>query len=294
MLLFVSLSFAAEILVTADAPITLEVDGRSFAPKPGERSVTATGLAGGKHRVSFGVIGGGMQVATFDVDVAAGDQVRLELRKTGLVEVGRGPLPTAAPAALPGGLQITGVDGSNAAAWIDGQPLAWNGSSLVADRVAAGTHDVRLVRGTSTLFSGSMRVFSELYRSCTVEGSALSCVHSEGLLAATAPAPVVVAPPPAPTKASMSASEFASVSGAVKAESFSSGKLSTLKSALATRWVSVAQLCELVDQFSSGGDRVEAVRIAAPRVVDPENAYLLDGKMTFSTDKEAVRAIFGK
>lgn len=196
----------------------------------------------------------------------------------------------APPPVLPGTFQLTGIDPTGVAAWVDGQPARWDGTSFLVERLAAGYHDVRVVRGTATLFAGSMRVFPELIRRCVPDGPNLTCVHTETLVPVAAAAPVAIVP----TKLPISATELAAVTAALQAQPFAADRIATLTSAAATRWFTIAQVGTLLDLFSSGGDKVDAVRILAPRVVDPENAFDLDRKLLFSTDKEEVHTIFGR
>jgi hypothetical protein len=173
------------------------------------------------------------------------------------------------------------------AVWVDGKPVGWEAGSFVARNVPAGGHDVRVVRGTSTLFSGEMRIYPELVRRCVPDGATLTCVHTETLVN-VAPAATAPTSPKAIDEA-----EFAPILARVAAESFSSDQLTLLRSAAKDRYFTIDQLGRVLDAFAHSSDKIEAAKIVAPRVVDPRNAYQLDAHLTFSSDKEAIHRLFG-
>lgn len=285
---------AAEIQVVTDMPVMVEVDGRVITARGGERGSLATNLAGGAHKVQV-FDASDRLLAAATVDVRVDEQLRLELRRGALSELGRGPLPNAAPPAppaIPGTFQLTGLDPTNVAVWVDGQPVAWSQGSFVARNITPGNHDVRVARGAETLSSGPMKFYPELVRRCAPDGRALECVFVERV-EAIAPAPP---PPPAPPAGPIAVNErdFAAIVAGVKGQTFSSDQLGVLKGASRDRWFTIEQVGTILDLFTHSSDKVEAARLLAPRVVDPQNAWKLDAKLTFSSDKEAVRALFGR
>jgi hypothetical protein len=296
------LANAAEIQLISSEPVTMEVDGRVVTGRPGERGATAVDLAGGAHRVQI-FDAQDRLLTTTTVPATVQEQVRLELRRGQLSELGRGPLPTAAavcpeppppPAPEPGTFQLTGVRGDDMAMWVDGKPVRFGSGSFVASTVSAGYHDVRVVRGNKTLFSGQMRAYPGLVRRCVPEAGELECVYVESVVS-LAPRVVVerpVVPPPPVGPLPMNDRDFTSFAAAVKAETFSSDQMGVIQSVVGTNWFTIAQVGVVLDQLSHTSDKVEAVTLLAPRVLDPENAYKLNEHLTFSSDKEAVRALF--
>jgi hypothetical protein len=301
------LANAAEIQLISSEPVTMEVDGRVVTGRPGERGATATDLAGGAHRVQI-FDAQDRLLTTTTVTATVQEQVRLELRRGQLSELGRGPLPTAAPAAVcpepppppapePGTLQLTAVRGEDVAMWVDGKPVRFTSGSFVATSVSAGLHDVRVVRGSATLFAGQMRVYPGLVRRCVPEGAELDCVHVEAVVSlppkpAVVEKPAVVTAPPPARPSPMNDRDFTSFVAAVKAESFGSDQMGVIQSVVRANWFTVAQVGVVLDQLTHSSEKVEAATLLAPRVLDPENAYKLNEHLTFSSDKEAVRALF--
>jgi len=55
----------------------------------------------------------------------------------------------------------------------------------------------------------------------------------------------------------------------------------------------VSQTKALLEQFSFSNDKLEAVRILWPRVLDRNNSFLLYEAFPFSSDKEKLRKIIG-
>jgi hypothetical protein len=101
-------------------------------------------------------------------------------------------------------------------------------------------------------------------------------------------------PPPPPALMPMDPGAFASLVAAVDAESFSANKLRVLQEAAARNNFSVAQLVRLVNALSFAKDKVHAVEIVGPRLVDPQNAFQVYDAFTFAADKRRVQQILGR
>lgn len=291
-MLFLFAAQAAEIQVVTEMPVLVEVDGRVISARGGERGSTANNLAGGSHKVQvFDAQDRLLAAAT--VDVRVDEQLRLELRRGTLSELGRGPLASytpPAPPAVPGSFQLTGLEPANVAVWVDGQPVSWSQGSFVAKNISPGVHDVRIVKGAETLSSGPMKFYPELVRRCVPEGRTIDCVFVERVEAIAPPPPP---PPPPPTgPIATSPSDFSAIVAAVKGQSFSSDQLGVLKSAIRERWFTIDQVGSVLDVFVHSSDKVEAAKLLAPRTLDPQNSWKLDAHLTYSSDKEEVRALF--
>lgn len=243
---------AAEILVLVESNLSVEVDGSPLRRDLGERQVTAAGLAGGTHRVRL--FEGERLLSTTNVSVATDEQLRLEVRKGVLTELGRGQLPTSIPgrevpvarAPQPSELTITGLDPKLFTLVLDGHAVG-------ADR--NGAFHLRWL------------------------------VTDPGVLTV---APLVSGPVP------WSGPDLDRLIAAMKAASFSSDQLALVSGAARDRAVTVAQVGAVMDTLTHGSDKVEAARILAPNVTDRQNAWQLESHLTFSTDKEALRAVFAK
>ena len=89
----------------------------------------------------------------------------------------------------------------------------------------------------------------------------------------------------------MSPERFSSLLSQLEDESFTDDKLNVLRSAVTTNYFTVNQLCAIMDKFDMDDDKVEAVRIVYPHVIDRENAHKLLSKVTFDKEKQEIREI---
>jgi hypothetical protein len=115
-------------------------------------------------------------------------------------------------------------------------------------------------------------------------------------LAPPPPPPVVVRPAPPPPRPPVlhpvSAQDLASIAQAIHRQSFGKDKLRTLEDAARSRNFLIAQVRELLGSFSFSKEKVAAVKILAPQVLDRNNAYQLYDDFSFSSEKAEVRALF--
>ena len=106
--------------------------------------------------------------------------------------------------------------------------------------------------------------------------------------------PVVVtttqAPPPGPTP--MPSDRFERLSQAIRAENFPQQQLDVLRVAASHDFFTCDQLARLVDLYAFPKDKVEAVRLTRPHILDPENGYTLSSHFDFPTDKQTVQKMF--
>ncbi len=92
----------------------------------------------------------------------------------------------------------------------------------------------------------------------------------------------------------MSGADFAALKSAIAAEAFEEQKLAVLSTAAGSAWFTIAQVGELVDQFSFSSGKVKVVSITRPHLVDPQNAFQLYAHFTFDSDKQKVKQILGQ
>jgi hypothetical protein len=118
------------------------------------------------------------------------------------------------------------------------------------------------------------------------------------------PAPAVAMPaapsirPPVSDQSIMAASSPA-ISGTamqtliqqLAGESFSSDKMALLGSVGAYGFT-CAQVALIMNSFDFDSDKVKAVQILRSQIVDPENGWTLTSGLSFSSDQDAVRALF--
>jgi hypothetical protein len=78
---------------------------------------------------------------------------------------------------------------------------------------------------------------------------------------------------------------------AINAEGFSDGKTRVIAQAARSHYFLVGQLKRIVEQLAFSADKVGAVQMIAPRLLDRQNAFQIYDAFTFSADKERVRQI---
>jgi hypothetical protein len=115
----------------------------------------------------------------------------------------------------------------------------------------------------------------------------------------SAPPEMEVPPPPPPPRARewrhdarpMNEDSFRALVAAVNREGFAEGKLAVIEQAASRNFFRVGQLRVLLDQLAFSATKLRALELGAPRLVDPENAFMLHEAFTFSADKERAREI---
>lgn len=111
--------------------------------------------------------------------------------------------------------------------------------------------------------------------------------------------PVVVVqqpppPPPAPVVQPIDNGRLQQLTQAMVREAFPKDKLRVLNDFTSrNNYFLVSQMRQLMDQFSFSNDRLEAVRLLWPRVLDRDNGFQLYQSFPFSGDKEKLRQIIG-
>lgn len=106
-------------------------------------------------------------------------------------------------------------------------------------------------------------------------------------------------PPPPPGQgmgrpaSPLSDRDFRILMGALARESFANDKLRVLEQSASTSYFLVAHVQQILADFSFPADRLKAVRILRPRIVDTNNFVQLYGSFEFPRDKEELRRILG-
>jgi len=101
-------------------------------------------------------------------------------------------------------------------------------------------------------------------------------------------------PPPQPVVYPVTEDQLQNLSKAIARESFGDGKLRVLEAAAGSQYFLVPQVLKLLPRFTFAEDRLNAMRVLWPRVLDRENAYQLYGAFTFSNEKDELRKIIGQ
>lgn len=98
-------------------------------------------------------------------------------------------------------------------------------------------------------------------------------------------------PPPTPTVQPISDAMLRSLVAAIRNEPFADDQLSVLEEAVPTQYFLVAQAQQLLRTFSFSSDRVKAMRLLRPRLLDLENGFKLYESFDHSSDKDELKRI---
>jgi len=105
-------------------------------------------------------------------------------------------------------------------------------------------------------------------------------------------------PPPGqpiqPSVMPMDEAAFRNLLKAVERESFANDKLRVLGQAAPANWFLVAQTQQVLSQLTFPKERLEAVRILRPRILDTGNFYQLYASFEFPGDKDELKRILGQ
>jgi hypothetical protein len=95
----------------------------------------------------------------------------------------------------------------------------------------------------------------------------------------------------APAVAPIDETGLASLRASIERESFSQGKLRVLEQAAASHYFLAAQVRTLLGEFSFANDRMRALELLAPRLVDRNNAFVIYDALTFTPEKQRARQL---
>lgn len=111
---------------------------------------------------------------------------------------------------------------------------------------------------------------------------------------AAPPPPAPEAAPPAPAAPScLPSGELESIKKEIEDASFSDQKNAVLETAIGSRGVCGAQVIDLLGLFSFSADKLKALRLMQPHIVDRQNNYKILGAFTFDGDKKQAKTILG-
>jgi len=246
-----------------------------------------------------------------DVDVSLGapgmPPVQMQMRVRGPNQPGPAPAPAPAPAPMPPPMRVVGQDTFE----VDYSPLGGQASAISVvspegapaqvwneDGSLAGTWSVPFnFKGRGSTYyrfivwapSGSGEIIFDRKLETKTYLSGTLRMRNEGGRPHHQRPPPQQAQPAGPS--CMPGPDFESLLAAIKNESFSSEKLDVLSLAAPNAWFTVDQVGRLVDAFDHSSDKVDAVRLTRTHLVDRQNGFKLMEHFTFSSDKEAVKAL---
>jgi hypothetical protein len=93
----------------------------------------------------------------------------------------------------------------------------------------------------------------------------------------------------APTKAAMADGAFNQLVAAVRGGSFDEDKVGVVKDAARGNYFTANQIATLMGLLSFDEGKIEAAVAAWPRVVDPQNSFVLYKKLSFDDSRETLR-----
>lgn len=106
---------------------------------------------------------------------------------------------------------------------------------------------------------------------------------------------VVEPPPPEPVGPTpMAEADFGQALGAIDAESFSDGKLRVIEDFAGHGWFLVDQVKRVIEALTYGKDRVRALELLAPRILDRENQFKIYDAFTYDSEKAEARKILAR
>lgn len=115
------------------------------------------------------------------------------------------------------------------------------------------------------------------------------------------PPPPPPPPPPGehhhhhrPGQAAMDAASFTSLTAAVGGESFSDGKIKVIRLSASSNYYTCAQVGALLDSLTFSADKLKALEILNPRIVDRQNIHTIPSHFTFSSDKDAATKLLSQ
>ncbi|HYO55569.1 DUF4476 domain-containing protein [Archangium sp.] len=98
-------------------------------------------------------------------------------------------------------------------------------------------------------------------------------------------------PPPQPTVQPITEAMLRSLVAAIRNEPFADDQLAVLEEAVPTQYFLVSQAQQILRHFNMSKDRLKAMRLLRPRLVDMENSFKLYEAFEFSNDKDELKRI---
>jgi hypothetical protein len=177
---------------------------------------------------------------------------------------------------------------------LDGQQLRSRLEQL-SDLLDRAAHE-KSARSRERVIADARRELQEVRRMVHGARTAGEGHHPQtGVVQPPAPGPAAAhaSPPPGRTHGARAMDEraYAQLRQAMERETFGRERLGILETAARTRWFTVAQVKALVESFDFPRERLQAVGVVEPRIVDTENTYQLYDMFTFSSDKAELRKL---
>lgn len=266
---------AAEIEVALAVPIGVFVDGVPMQGDEGSGLGVARDLAPGRHVLETRNMMG-KTTAYKELDLAADDRVRFEYRQKELWHIGTYKIAGAPPSTTVVQTTTTTVPASGMGVTVS------DGVDTVTVGVGVGAYGGGMVvtDGQNTV---SMNAGISVTETTTTTTTTVVSSGGSGV--------AVAAPAPAASSA-MDERAFGTFLRQLDNASFSDEKLALIETTAANNWMSCDQLARILDTLDHGSDKVKAVGIVRNSIVDPQNAFVLNDKFSFSSDAQKAQAYF--
>lgn len=165
------------------------------------------------------------------------------------------------------------------------------------DQLLEGLSAVRALTETKSTPDGRRALQREL-ESLRTRLLALRDLVREAPAGIPAPSDVVVVTPPQeetpsvdPAQPPMARDDFEAALASVESHGFAGERLDVVAELAQRNWFVVEQARRVIESFSFGKDRLQALELLAPRIVDPQNNFRLYEAFTFESDKTQARRI---
>ncbi|QSQ13759.1 DUF4476 domain-containing protein [Myxococcus landrumensis] len=144
--------------------------------------------------------------------------------------------------------------------------------------------DERADRNTRTRLRRAQETLNTLMRQ----------VSEAPLLATVMPRPQPPPPPREPVIRPMSQNAFGKLDDAIARENFNDDKLRVLYAGIHNNNFLCSQVAALMERFNFTQDKLNALRALKPRIIDPENHFILSNSFKFSSDKKRAQEILSQ
>ena len=283
--LLASFALAGEVQIEG-IPATFAVDTRIIEPT--DAGVRSPPLSDGVHRLDARSSTGEV-VAAIDLTIAADERVVVQYAGGAFTIIQREPLVVSTvEAGQPGSISLLGLDRGAFVVRLAGEvlPYSYPIRSFVALDVPAGEIGFVVSLEGEEILTGVAAVPPGQHASCTVlyNQEMFSSDCAAGGTALTAAEVDLVQP--------ISEMKLISLIREIDAAGRATRQLEILSEAVLSAHFTCSQLSRLVEPILFGADRLEAVTLTLPVLLDPDNAGLLEPAFSFGTDRRQMRRLF--
>ena len=284
--LLMSAALAGEVLIEG-TPSIFAVNDQPITPS--DAGVVSPPLPEGTHRLDARSQTGAL-IAAIDLAVPADVRMVVRFEDGAFTVLRQEPLvaPAAAVGSAPGSVAIVGLDRGAFIVRLSGDtlPYSYPIRSFVALDVPAGDAGFVVWLEGEEVLTGFAAVAAGQHTDCTVlyndEIFSSDCVA--GGRALTVDDVDLVQP--------ISEMKLLSLIERIDAAGRGSRQLEILQEAVDEVHLTCSQLTRLIEPILFGADRLEAVRLALPVLLDPDNAHLLDAAFSFGADRRRLQKLF--